>query len=87
MMPFPFRFQKLNADQVGHIQRALDAGVAATELARRYRVSVRTIFRVRHRVGESVQTVTVGQWAASFAIRDESPVQVEPWRASREALD
>jgi hypothetical protein len=86
-MPFPFRYQKLNAAEVGHIQRALDAGVAATELARRYRVSVRTIFRVRHRAGEPVQIVSIGPWAARFAVREEGPVQVEPWRPSREVLD
>lgn len=86
-MPFPFKFQRLNAAQVGHIQRALAGGVPAQTLASEYRVSVRTIYRARQRAGEAVQTVTLGRWAARFAVRDEGPVQVEPWRPSREVLD
>jgi hypothetical protein len=43
-------------------------------------VTVRTIFRARHRASERTEMVRVGQWQAAFALTEFGPVQIDQWR-------
>ena len=78
---FPrFRYQRLTPAQSAAIRAARLARVSATQLAREYGVSVRTIHRITVREAEARVSVRVADWSAVFAITSEGPVQVDQWR-------
>jgi transposase-like protein len=80
-MPFPYRFQRIRPDQARAIALAHRSGAAtAPQLAREYGVTARTIFRVLRRAEAMTTTLRAGPWRAAFALTDEGPVQIEPWR-------
>lgn len=82
-MPYPYRFQRIGPAQARAIARAHRGRTAtARELAGRYGVSLRTIFRVLRRADAPCTTLSAGPWRATFALTDDGPVQVEPWRAA-----
>lgn len=87
MMPFRYVPRRLTDEQAAAIRQALEGGVRARLLARSYGVSLKTIYRARHRAEEPVQSIRIGDWTGRFAITDEGPVQVEPWRPAPEVLD
>ena len=71
----------MNLVEIEELQRARAAGATARQLADRFGVSVRTIYRW---LDTEVVQVEVGGWAASFAIRPKgdqrpSPVQIDEW--------
>ncbi len=76
----------LEAAQVDAIIRRHQAGVGATEIAREFGISRRTVYRW---VRACVLPVEAGGWRALFAIRDadsqvrEGPVQLSPVAAHR----
>lgn len=80
-MPFPYHHRRLTAAQTRAIASARAAGVPAGVLAREYGVAPKTIYRAVRRAAEPTATVDVADWRTTYALTDEGPVQVEPWRA------
>lgn len=81
-MPFPaqFRYERLTSQQCAAIRAAWIAGQPATDLAQKFGVAVRTVYRILERESQPRVTVQVADWRTEFAVTDEGPVQVDRWR-------
>lgn len=75
-----FQWRSTTPAQDSAIAAAVRSGATVVGIAQAYGISTRTVLRAIERADKPIETARLGGWSAPFAITEEGPVQIGPWR-------